>query len=64
MSQKKEITTVFLDFCPFCGSGDIRLYYNNLSETWHVACMNCHGGLHDAESFQEAVRLWNGDEEE
>lgn len=46
--------------CPFCKNGKVLLWHEgHLEKPWYVECMKCFARGPQAESEDEAFRLWN-----
>ena len=46
--------------CPFCGGDNLGMWHNHLfSEGYEVRCYDCHFGLEQKTTKEEAVAAWN-----
>ena len=46
--------------CPFCGGDNLGFYHNHLfRDGYEVRCYDCHFGLQESRTKQEAIEAWN-----
>ena len=46
--------------CPFCGGDNLGFYHNHLfRDGYEVRCYDCHFGLQESRTKEEAIKQWN-----
>ncbi|MBD5585809.1 MAG: restriction alleviation protein, Lar family [Clostridia bacterium] len=45
--------------CPFCGSNDIRCFYNESEDTYFVFCNECAIRTAKYPTREQALQVWN-----
>jgi len=48
-----------LNNCPFCGSDDLEIQNDSISDDWRIICWDCEAKSGDSGTRTEAVNKWN-----